>query len=92
MVSPGRTEETRGPIQVLAPEAFHHSDAADMGYGGTLHTKNIKAGVAGIWIDKGVWRPQERAGNITLRELQEIRKLLMGPLGDEVRDRGVREL
>lgn len=35
---------------------------------------------------------QERAGNITLRELEAIEKLLRGPLGNKVRKRGLKEL
>lgn len=35
---------------------------------------------------------QERAGHITLRELRTLGKLLVGPLGDKVLKRGLKEL
>lgn len=85
-------EHAERPIRKRAPQASLHSDAADMGYGGTLNTEDTTAGAAGMWVEQGVWKAQERAGHITLRELKEIRKLLMGNLGQKVRDGGVKEL
>lgn len=75
-----------------SPDAALHSDAADVGYGGTLNDKDLTAGVSGLWSDQGVWNWRDRAEAITHRELKAIRMLLQGPLGTEVKKRGLHEL
>lgn len=67
MILPTVREKNRSPFQVSVPQAFLHSDAADMRYGVKFHTKIIQARIAGMWILQGVWRAEERAGNITHR-------------------------
>jgi hypothetical protein len=52
-----------------------HSDAADVGYGGTLGTCT-DAGSPGLWEGQGIWGTRERAESITLRELKAVRLLL----------------
>jgi hypothetical protein len=51
-----------------------HSDAADVGYGGTLGTC-VEAGSPGLWEGQGLWATAERAESITLRELKAVRLL-----------------
>lgn len=80
------------PMIPAAPQAAMHTDAADVGYGGTLNNVDLSPGVAGMWSDQGVWNWKDRAESITFRELKAIRKILQGTLGQEVRDRGLREL
>jgi hypothetical protein len=52
-----------------------HSDAADVGYGGTLST-DPEAGSPGLWECRGLWATEEQAEAITLRELKAARLLL----------------
>lgn len=66
------------------PGASIHSDAADMGYGGTLNFVDMEAGVDGEFHDQGVWSWKDRAESITYRELKAIRLLLMGRLGNRL--------
>lgn len=51
-------------------------DAVDVGYRGTLNDKDLRAGVAGMWCDQGVWNWKDLAESITYRELKAIRILL----------------
>ena len=74
------------------PQAAIHTDAADMGFGGTLNTRDLRPGVHGMWSAQGVWDWKARAESITLRELRAIRLLLCGQLGQETRTAGVRDL
>lgn len=62
-----------------------HTNAADLGYGGTLNTEDMAAGVSGMWVDQGVWKWHERANHITLRDFKAIRKILMGALGEKIK-------
>jgi hypothetical protein len=69
---------TRGEGRDLLPrpaDLTMHSDAADVGYGGTLGT-NPEAGSPGLWEGQGLWTTRERAEPITLRELKAVRMLL----------------
>jgi hypothetical protein len=52
-----------------------HSDAAGVGYGGTLGT-DPETGSPGSWEGRGLWATEERAEAITLRELKAVRLLL----------------
>lgn len=60
-------EELEHPIQPVTPEATLQTDAADMGYGGTLSTKTLEAGEDGTWLSYCVWSWKDRNGHITLR-------------------------
>lgn len=80
------------PVVPPSPQAAIHTDAADVGYGGTLNDKDLQAGVAGMWCDQGVWNWRDRAESITYRELKAIRKVLQGAIGQEVMSRGVQKL
>ena len=69
---------TRGEGRDLQPppaDLTMHSDAADVGYGGTLGTCS-DAGSPGLWEGHGLWAAKERAEPITLRELKAVRLLL----------------
>jgi hypothetical protein len=48
------------PIRPLAPDGIMHTDAANVGYGGTLHV-NGSPGDPGQWSDQGIWTWQDRA-------------------------------
>ncbi len=63
------------PIHPPVSQAVLHSDAADVGYGGTLGTDD-SAGAPGIWEAQGIWKWQDRAESISYRELKAIRMLL----------------
>lgn len=68
----------RGEGRELQPSAAAltmHSDAADVGYGGTLGMDE-RAGSQGLWEGQGFWTQADRAESITLRELRAVRLLL----------------
>lgn len=62
------------------PNASIHTDAADVGYGGTRKVDTLLPGVNGQWKAQGIWSWQDRANSITYRELKHIRVLLSGYL------------
>jgi hypothetical protein len=69
---------TRGEGRDLHPppaDLTMHSDAADVGYGGTLGICS-EAGSQGLWTVRRLWATVERAEQITLRELKAVRDLL----------------
>jgi hypothetical protein len=68
-----------------------HSDAADVGYGGTLGF-NQEAGSPGLWAGRGMWEARDRAESITLRELRAVRLLLQRHFADYVRREETRKL
>ena len=74
------------------PQAAIHSDAADMGYGGTLRFDNLEQGIDGQWHAQGIWDWRDRAHSISYRELKAIRKLLMGHLGHKFEQESVQSL
>lgn len=80
------------PLVPPAAQAAMHTDAVDVGYGGTLNDRDLQPGAAGMWCDQGVWDWRDRAESITYRELKAIRKILRGTIGQEVRSRGVQDL
>lgn len=80
------------PIHPFTPEASMHTDAADAGFGGTLHDRDLGAGVRGLWCAQGVWDLRSRASSITLRELKAIRLLLTGALGQKIQRLDVNSL
>lgn len=54
------------PIKPLIPAAASHTDAAEMGFGGTLHTFDLHPGTPDLWYDQGVcyWRKTTRSMNL----------------------------
>jgi hypothetical protein len=69
---------TRGEGRDLHPppaDLTMHSDAADVGYGGTLGMCS-ESGSNGLWKGRRLWSTEERAEPITLRELKAVRLLL----------------
>ena len=69
-----------------------HSNAADMGYGGTLRFNNLEQGIDGQWHAQSIWDWRDRAHSISYRELKAIRKLLMGHLGHKLEQESVQRL
>jgi hypothetical protein len=68
-----------------------HTDAAEVGYGGTLDV-NGSPGDPGKWSDQGIWIWQDRAECISVRELKAIPMLLMANLGERVQREGIKVL
>jgi hypothetical protein len=70
------------------PNGIMHTDAADMGFGGTLD-------IAGNpwdprqWQDQGIWEWKDRAECISVRKLKAIRMVLMGTLRERVKKEGI---
>jgi hypothetical protein len=79
------------PIGPTLPEMSLCTDAADLGFGGTLGPKG-RTGERGLWESQGVWGWEDRATHITYRELKAVRLLLMGNLGQRVKDAGATKL
>lgn len=75
----------------LEPDLTLHSDAADVGYGGTLG-KLQEARTPGLWDGRGFWTAQDRAESITLRELRAVRLLLQRHFAAYVSQSHVRRL
>lgn len=75
----------------LEPHFTMHSDAADVGYGGTLGFEE-GAGLPGLWECRGFWNATDRAHSITLRKLRAVRLLLHRHFAEFVSDRRVRRL
>ena len=87
-----RQELSGRPVVPPPPQAAIHSDAADMGYGCTLHFDNLEQGIGGQWHAQGIWEWRYRAHSISYRELKAIRKLLMGHLGHKLEQESVQNL
>lgn len=86
-------QELKGrPMVPPAPTAAIHTDAADVGYGGTLNFSDLSAGTPGQWVEQGVWNWRDRAESISYRELKAIRMVLSGSLGRQVLAHGRRNL
>lgn len=80
------------PLHPMQPQAALHSDAADLGFGGTFNTERLDPGAAGMWCDQSVWDWRSRARSITLRELKAIRLLLSRQIGVRVREEEIQRL
>jgi hypothetical protein len=77
---------TRGEGRDLHPppaDLTVHSDAADVGYGGTLGSCSV-AGSPGLWEGRGIWDAKEMSEHIILRELKAVRLLLQRHLASFV--------
>ena len=73
------------------PSLTAHSDAADLGYGGTLGFEQ-QAGRPGLWEGRGLWEAKDRMESITLRELKAVRLLLQRHFAEFLKDPSVRHL
>jgi hypothetical protein len=80
-------EEGR-PIRPLGTNGIMHTDAADVGFGGTLALKG-NLGDLRTWQDQGIWQWMDRAECSSVRELKAIRMLLAGQLGERVKREGI---
>ncbi len=70
-----RTERQGRAMHPTAPDVVLHTDAADVGYGGTMGTTD-RAGDPGLWWAQGVWSWQDRAESISYQELKALRMML----------------
>jgi hypothetical protein len=59
------TRGERRDLHPLPADLTMHSDAADVGYGGTLGMCTA-SGYPGLWEGRGLWTTEERARSITL--------------------------
>jgi hypothetical protein len=75
----------------VEPDLVMHSDAADVGYGGTLGFDRV-AGSPGLWAGRGMWEASDRMESITLRELRSVRLLLQRHFADYVRSPATRKI
>ena len=87
-----KTELAGRPMTPPRPTASIHTDAADVGYGGTLNVEDLSAGVPGKWKAQGIWSWKDRAQSISYRELKAIRMLLTGSLGKQLLHQHHRDL
>jgi hypothetical protein len=60
-----------------------HSDASEIGYGGTLGPFST-SGEPGLWETQGIWKWADRAESISYRELKAVRLLLQSQLAAPV--------
>jgi hypothetical protein len=73
------TETYGRPIRAPSTKGIMHTDAADVGFGGTLDVEG-NPGDPEQWQDQGIWEWKDRAEYISVRELKAIRMVLMGTL------------
>lgn len=73
------------------PDGILHTDAAEVGYGGTLARKGVP-GDPGEWESQAIWTAGDREDCITVRELRSVRLLLEGRLGERSQEAGMRLL
>lgn len=85
------TREDGRALQPAKPDLSLHTDAADLGYGGTLGP-SMEPGARGLWEGQGIWTAADRAQSITLRELRSVRLLLVRSFADYVSDPRIRTL
>jgi hypothetical protein len=71
-------------IRPFATKGIMHTDAADVGFGGTLALDG-NTGEPGTRQDQCVWQWRDRAECISVRELKAMRMLLEGQLGERVK-------
>jgi hypothetical protein len=83
------SNETDGrPIRPLPTNGIIHTDAEDMGFGGTLDIAG-NPGHPEQWQDQGIREWKNRSECISVKELKVIRMVLMGTLGDRVKKEGI---
>lgn len=80
-------ELSRRPM-VTVSSASVHADAAEVGYGSTLNTEDLQAGVDGFRRSQGIWDCLDRAMSITYRALKAVRLLLSGFLRQKAQEQG----
>jgi hypothetical protein len=74
-------------IHSPAPQLSLHSDASDVGYGGTLGPHSAQ-GEPGLWESQGIWGWADRAKSISYRELKAVRLLLQSQLARQIAKEG----
>jgi hypothetical protein len=83
-----RAEKEGRRMHPPVPDGIMHTDAADVGYGGTLDREG-QPGDQGAWESQGVWGWKDRAQSINVRELKAVRLLLQGTLGEKSKAAGM---
>ena len=73
------------------PDGLLHTDAAEVGYGGTL-ARTGNPGDPGEWEAQQVWTANDRGDPITVRELRAVRLVLEGKLGQRSQEHGMQVL
>ena len=73
------------------PEWAVHTDAAELGWGGTSGPDE-GAGKEGLLADSGIWDAEERKTSITLRELRAVTLVLGRGIGVDVQNRDVKRV
>lgn len=73
------------------PDGLLHTDAAEVGYGGTL-ARAGNPGDPGEWEAQQVWTAKDRSDPITVRELRAVRLVLEGKLGQRSQEHGMQVL
>jgi hypothetical protein len=84
----GEQRDKRTPNSTAPNNGIMHTDAADMGFGGTLDIAG-NPGDPGQWQDQGIWEWKDGAECISVRKLKAIRMFLMGTLGERVKKEGI---
>ena len=85
---------TLGDGRDIRPQPFDgimHSDAAEVGYGGTL-SPNGQPGDPGLWEAQAIWSYRDREDCISVRELRAVRLLLQGYIGRQSQVAGMHSL
>jgi hypothetical protein len=83
------SNETDGrSIRPLSTNVIMHTDAAYMGFGGTLDIAG-NPGDPGQWQDQGMWEWKDKAECISVWELKAIRMVLMRTLAERVKKEGI---
>lgn len=74
------------PMLPTFPTASVHTDATDVGYGGTINLTYVFPVIQGQHQIQGIWACRDCAESITYRELKAIRLLRSGKLGKVLLD------
>lgn len=69
-----------------------HTDGSDFGYGGTLNLEDMEGGKDGPFHDQRIWKWRDLTVSITIRELNDTRKLVMSRIGTVLSTEGIKNL
>ena len=80
------------PMVPTHPTAAIHTNAADLGFGATLNTQDLRPEIPGQWAEQGVWSWQDRAESISYGKVKAVRMALTGAIGRQVLLQGRKDL